>query len=66
VKKIIATASALALVCSALYAGGPVIIEEDEVVEEQAGSSAWVPLLLLAVIGLAVASGDNDDPRICR
>ncbi len=67
-KKVVAFSCALALGATALYAGGPVVVEDEEVVvaEKPASSSgAFLPLLLLAVIGLAIASGDDDTPQGC-
>jgi uncharacterized membrane protein YdjX (TVP38/TMEM64 family) len=66
-KKAVAIACALALGATALYAGGPVVIENVEVAEEKpvSSSGALLPIILLAVIGLAIASGDNDAPQGC-
>jgi hypothetical protein len=65
-RKMILTTSALALLGSAAFAGGPVLIAPDtEVVVEKPASSASglvVPLLLLVLIAVAASSsGDDDD-----
>ena len=60
-KKIIALTTAVGLMASALYAGGPVIIEDTTVEEKPASSAGWlVPALILTAIGLAVALNNND------
>lgn len=67
-KRIVATAVAMALGSTMLYAGGPVAVSDDVVVvEEKPASStgALIPLLLLAVIGIAIAAGDDDSPQDC-
>lgn len=64
-KKALLMSTALTLgVMSPALAGGPVIIEDEvEVVEAKPASSggALIPLLLLAVIAVAVASGGDDE-----
>ncbi|MCX7287517.1 MAG: hypothetical protein NTW20_08125 [Rhodobacterales bacterium] len=67
-KKAFAAAALLGLIGSALYAGGPVIVTEEEpavVAEAPASSGGWViPVILLAVIGLAITSGGDDRARV--
>ena len=66
-KKTLLAGCALMLAGTALYAGGPVMVAEDpQVVAEEPASStgALVPLLLLAVIGLVIASGSDDEPMV--
>jgi len=64
VKKLIAITAAFGLMATALTAGGPVVVEDAEavVVEEKPASSAgWViPALLIAIIGIAILSDDDD------
>lgn len=66
-KKVFAMTCALAVASSALYAGGPVVVEDEVVVEAKPASSgdALIPLLLLAVIGLAIAASDDNSPVLC-
>lgn len=66
-KKVVALVAAMALFSTALYAGGPVVVEDVVIVEEKPASSfgALIPLLLLALIGIATASGDDDSISIC-
>lgn len=60
-KRLIALTTACVLAAGALQAGGPVIVEDTTVTEKPASSAGWVvPVLLLAVIGLAIASNDDD------
>lgn len=61
-KKLLAACATLALLGTALQAGGPVIVEDTAVVaEEPATSAGWVlPAVILAVIGIAVISSDDD------
>ncbi|WP_103258672.1 hypothetical protein [Tabrizicola aquatica] len=64
--KLIASAlvSTLALSASTAYAGGPVIVEEDEVVAEKPASSMGIlPLLLIPIIlCVALCGGDDEEP----
>lgn len=57
------TAGLIAALAAPAMAGGPVIVEEEaEVVAEKPGSAnLLVPILILAAIGLVVASGDDSD-----
>jgi len=66
-KKIVALIAAMTILSTALHAGGPVVVEDVVVVEEKPASSsgALIPLLLLALIGLAIASGDDEGPVNC-
>jgi hypothetical protein len=67
-KKVLAVATAFAIASSVLYAGGPVVVQEEAAVvaEKPASSAGWVlPVVLLALIGLAVASGNDDGPINC-
>jgi hypothetical protein len=53
-----------AVAAVAAFAGGPVILEEGgpEVIEEGTRQMNWIlPLLIVAIVGIAVASGDGDD-----
>ena len=55
-------ATAIALSASTAFAGGPVIVEEVEVVEEKPGSSAGIlPLLLIPIILCVALCGNDDD-----
>ncbi len=57
-------AASLTLTAATAYAGGPVIVvEEPEVVAEQPGSGAILPLLLVGIaLCVALCGGDDDDP----
>lgn len=66
-KKAVVISLALAVASSVVSAGGmPEAGAPDVIVEEKAPSSsgALIPLLLLALIGIAVAGG-NDGPVNC-
>lgn len=64
-KRFVAMALAVTLFGSAAFAGGPVVIMEDEVpiVAEQPASSAGIlPLLLIPIIlCVALCGGDDED-----
>ena len=61
-KEIISPMLALALTTSAAFAGGPVVVEEEPVVEAAAPRSGWiVPVVVGLIIVCAIACG-NDDP----
>ena len=66
-KKTVALIAALTLLSTALYAGGPIVVEDEAVVQNEPASStgALVPLLLLGLIGLAIMSGGDDGPVNC-
>ncbi|HOZ32120.1 MAG TPA: hypothetical protein PLM52_04515 [Tabrizicola sp.] len=56
-------AAALAVSASTAFAGGPVIIDDVEVVEEKPASSAGIlPLLLIPIILCVALCGSNNDP----
>lgn len=64
-KKILAAAlaSTMALSASTAFAGGPVIIEDDEVVAEKPASSVGIlPLLLIPIILCVALCGGDDEP----
>jgi hypothetical protein len=57
-------ASALILSSATAHAGGPVIIEETEVVAEKPASSVGIlPLLLIGVVLCVALCGGSDDDR---
>jgi len=61
-KKIIASVMALTLGASAATAGGPVIIEEQEIVAEKPASSVGIlPLLLVGIVLCVALCGGSDD-----
>ena len=56
-------AAALAVSASTAFAGGPVIIDDVEVVEEKPASSAGIlPLLLIPIILCVALCGSDNDP----
>lgn len=62
--KLLSLAVLFGVAAVSAFAGGPVIVEDTgpEVVEQGARQMGWlVPLLVIAVVGIAVASGDSDD-----
>ena len=61
-KKFVAPMLALAMITSAVFAGGPVVVEEEPVVEAASPRSGWiVPVIIGAVILCAIACGNDDD-----
>ena len=61
-KKFVAPLLALAMTGSAAFAGGPVIVEEEPVVEAEKPRSGWiVPVLIGGIILCAIACGNDDD-----
>jgi hypothetical protein len=61
----LALASTMALSATTAFAGGPVIIEEVEVVEEKPASSVGIlPLLLIPIILCVALCGDDNDNRV--
>lgn len=62
--RLLSLAALFGVAAVAAFAGGPVLIEEGgpEVIETGARQMNWlVPLLIVAVVGLAVTSGDGND-----
>jgi hypothetical protein len=54
---------ALALSSTTAFAGGPVIVEEEPVVEAASPRSGWiVPVLVGVIILCAIACGNDEDP----
>jgi hypothetical protein len=61
-KEIISPMLALALTTSAAFAGGPIVVEEEPVVEAAAPRSGWiVPVIVGLVVLCAIACGNDDD-----
>lgn len=56
-------AATLAVSASTAFAGGPVIIEEEIVVEEPASSVGILPLLLIPIILCVALCGSDDNDR---
>lgn len=60
-KKIIAPILVLALTASTAFAGGPVVVEEEPVVEAASPRSGWiVPVVVGLVVLCAIACGNDD------
>ncbi|MFN5996583.1 MAG: hypothetical protein ACK47C_02645 [Paracoccaceae bacterium] len=58
-KKFAAPLLALAMTASAAYAGGPVVVAEEPVVEAASPRSGWiVPVIVGAIIICAIACDD--------
>ena len=56
-------AAALAVSASTAFAGGPVILDDVEVVEERPAAPAGIlPLLLIPIILCVALCGSNNDP----
>lgn len=61
--KFIAPMLALAMSASTAFAGGPVVVEEEPVVEASEPRSGWiVPVVIGAIILCAIACGSDDEP----
>lgn len=61
-KKFVAPILALAMSASTAFAGGPVVIEEEPVVEAASPRSGWiVPVIISGIILCAIACGDDDE-----
>lgn len=61
-KNVVSPVLALALTASAAFAGGPVVVEEEPVVEAAQPRSGWiVPVIVGLVVLCAVACGNDDD-----
>lgn len=60
-KKFLASALAATMISSAAFAGGPVVVEEEPVVEASSPRSGWiVPVVVGLVLICAVACGGDD------
>ena len=61
-KKFVAPILALAMSASTAFAGGPVVVEEEPVVEAAEPRSGWiVPVVIGLVLVCALACGSDDD-----
>jgi hypothetical protein len=61
-KKILAPVLALAMTASATFAGGPVVVAEEPMVEAAKPRSGWiVPVVVGLIILCAVACGNDDN-----
>lgn len=61
-KKFAAPLLALAMTTSAAFAGGPVIVEEEPVVEAASPRSGWiVPVVVGLIVVCAIACGGDDE-----
>jgi len=56
------TATLVAALAAPTFAGGPVLLEDTEVVAERPASNILIPLLAVVAIGLLISSGDDDEP----
>ncbi|MES2817270.1 MAG: hypothetical protein V4720_20365 [Pseudomonadota bacterium] len=54
------TATLVAALAAPAFAGGPVLLEDTEVVAERPASNILIPLLAVVAIGLLISSGDDD------
>lgn len=63
-KKFVAPLLALAMTASTAYAGGPVVVAEEPVVEAASPRSGWiVPVVVGLIIICAIACGNDDDTQ---
>jgi hypothetical protein len=61
-KKFVAPLLALAMTASTAFAGGPVVVEEEPVVEAASPRSGWiVPVVVGLIVICAIACGSDDD-----
>ncbi len=61
-KKFAAPLLALAMTATSAFAGGPVIVEEEPMVEAASPRSGWiVPVVVGLIIICAIACGNDDD-----
>lgn len=61
-KKFAAPLLALAMTASATFAGGPVVVEEEPVVEAASPRSGWiVPVVVGLIVICAIACGGDDE-----
>lgn len=56
------TATLIAALASPALAGGPVVLEEAEVVAERPSSNIFIPLLAVVAVGLLLANDDEEEP----
>ena len=56
------TATLVAALAAPALAGGPVLLEEPEVVAARPASGILLPLLAVVAIGLLISSNDEDAP----
>jgi hypothetical protein len=62
-KKFVAPLLALAMTASTAFAGGPVVVEEEPVVEAASPRSGWiVPVVVGLIVICAIACGSDDEP----
>lgn len=54
------TATLVAALAAPAMAGGPVLLEDTEVVAERPATNIVIPLLAVVAIGLLIASNDDD------
>lgn len=63
-KKLVAMTLSASVMASAVFAGGPVIIEDEIVVVEKPASSVGIlPLLLIPIILCVALCGGDDNPQ---
>jgi hypothetical protein len=61
-KKFVAPLLALAMTASTAFAGGPVVVEEEPVVEAASPRSGWiVPVVVGLIVICAIACGSDDE-----
>lgn len=61
-KKFVAPLLALAMTSSVAFAGGPVVVEEEPVVEAASPRSGWiVPVVVGLIVICAIACGNDDN-----
>ncbi|MFO1201183.1 MAG: hypothetical protein U1E58_00950 [Tabrizicola sp.] len=63
-KKFVGPMLAVAMSASAAFAGGPVVVEEEPVVEAAKPRSGWiVPVVVGLILVCAIACGNDDDAQ---
>ena len=63
-KKFLAPMLAATMISSAAFAGGPVVVEEEPIVEAAEPRSGWiVPVVVGLILICAVACGNDDDTQ---
>ncbi|HLQ20140.1 MAG TPA: hypothetical protein VK146_14290 [Tabrizicola sp.] len=61
-KKFLGPMLAISMTASAAFAGGPVVVEEEPVVEASSPRSGWiVPVVVGLVLICAIACGNDDE-----